>query len=86
MHRPSAGGRSRRPVRQLQVSELHVATLDQVGIEFVEHAGDFEGLECGPQAWIVNGHGSVVAVDTGPPSTRMNTASQSVVSAEIMVS
>jgi hypothetical protein len=42
------------------VSEFPVAGLGQAGIEGVEHAGEFEGLERGPQAGIVNGHVSVL--------------------------
>jgi hypothetical protein len=78
-------GRSRRPVRQFQVSEPPVAGLGRAGIECAENTGEFEGLECGSQGWIVNGDSRVVAVDRGPPSTRMNTASQNAVSAAIMV-
>ena len=43
-------------LQEFQVPEFPVAGLGQAGIEGVEHAGEFEGLECGPQAGIVNGH------------------------------
>ena len=42
------------------MSEFAVAGLGQAGIESVEHAGQFEGLERGPQAGIVNGHDKVL--------------------------
>ena len=45
-------------LQEFQVPEFPVASLSQAGIEGVEHAGEFERLECGPQAGIVNGHGS----------------------------
>jgi hypothetical protein len=37
--------------------------LGQAGIEGVEHSGEFEGLECGSQAGVVNGHDKVPKVD-----------------------
>ena len=50
-------------LKKFQVPEFAVAGLGQAGIEGVEHAGEFESLERGPQAGVVNGHDKVRFVD-----------------------
>ena len=47
-------------LQEFQVAEFPVAGLGQAGIEGVEHAGQFEGFQCGPQAGIMNGHDKVL--------------------------
>jgi len=47
-------------LQEFQVPEFPGAGLGQAGIEGVEHPGEFEGLECGAQAGIVNGHDKVL--------------------------
>jgi site-specific DNA recombinase len=49
-------------LQEFQVAELPVAGLGEAGIEGVEHAGQFEGLERGPQAGIVNSHDRVLCL------------------------
>jgi hypothetical protein len=43
-------------LQEFQVPEFPVAGLGQSGIEGVEHAGQIQRLQRGPQAGIVNGH------------------------------
>ena len=50
-------------LQEFQVSEFPVVGLGQPGIEGVEHPGEFEGLQCGAQAGIVNGHDNAPVVD-----------------------
>jgi hypothetical protein len=47
-------------LEELEVAEFPVAGLGEAGIEGVEHAGEFQCFECGPQAGIVNRHGEVL--------------------------
>ena len=49
-------------LQEFRVSEFPVAGLGEAGIEGVEHAGQFEGLERGPQAGIVNSHDRVLCL------------------------
>ena len=50
-------------LEELQVAEFPVAGLGEAGIEGVEHAGQFEGLEGQSEAGVVNGHDSAPSFD-----------------------